>query len=307
MESPPDLPPDLLRALARKHGLPEPLVRLPSPGVVNRVYAGAGVVLRVPDPAHPDGQRHGRTESVAVPAVTRAGLRTPALLVFDDDRDMLDVPITVYARAPGRSLQALGWPPGDPRARRAWTELGAELARVHQRVREVPDPQGWLSTPGRGDGRSVVEGLARDGFITAEEAGWAARVVERAADIPTPPARFLHGDLQPGNILADEAGQLTALIDWGDAGWGEPALEFPALPLRALPTLLAGYRSVAPELLGEGVEGRVLADVLVMALARLRRMPSPREVWNARPGSVLVELLRFALEAGPGWAGWLRP
>jgi aminoglycoside phosphotransferase (APT) family kinase protein len=33
---------------------------------------------------------------------------------------------------------------------------------------------------------------------------------------------FVHGDLIPGNLLVDE-GRLTAIIDWGGAGWGDTA------------------------------------------------------------------------------------
>ena len=34
--------------------------------------------------------------------------------------------------------------------------------------------------------------------------------------------RFVHGDLIPGNLLVD-GGRLTAIIDWGGAGHGDPA------------------------------------------------------------------------------------
>mgnify|MGYP001819277169 FL=1 len=33
---------------------------------------------------------------------------------------------------------------------------------------------------------------------------------------------FVHGDLIPGNVLVDE-GRLSAIIDWGGAGWGDTA------------------------------------------------------------------------------------
>jgi aminoglycoside phosphotransferase (APT) family kinase protein len=33
---------------------------------------------------------------------------------------------------------------------------------------------------------------------------------------------FVHGDLIPGNLIVDE-GRLSAIIDWGGAGWGDTA------------------------------------------------------------------------------------
>ncbi|MCD0166773.1 hypothetical protein, partial [Deinococcus sp. 12RED42] len=98
----PDLTPGELAAFAQQFGLESPLTRLPSVGIVNRVYrarrAGRAVVLRVPMPGDIGD---ALTESVAVPAAVRAGIPTPELLVFDDSRAVLDAPVSVYAFAPG--------------------------------------------------------------------------------------------------------------------------------------------------------------------------------------------------------------
>jgi macrolide phosphotransferase len=41
------------------------------------------------------------------------------------------------------------------------------------------------------------------------------------------PARFVHGDVFPEHVFFDPAtGGVTALIDWSDAGWGDPAIDF---------------------------------------------------------------------------------
>ena len=36
------------------------------------------------------------------------------------------------------------------------------------------------------------------------------------------------------------------IIDWDDAGWGDPAMDLVSLPLRVVDHVLAGYRSVMP-------------------------------------------------------------
>jgi aminoglycoside 2''-phosphotransferase len=57
---------------------------------------------------------------------------------------------------------------------------------------------------------------------------------------------LMHGDVWHGNLLMDERGRLTAVLDWEDAGPGDPAEDFaaqmylgPAFPARSL----AAYRA----------------------------------------------------------------
>lgn len=302
----PDLTPAELAALARQHGLRGPLERLPSVGIVNRAYANREVVLRVAVPGDETGEEDARTEAVAVPAALRAGIRTPPLLAFDDSRDVVDAPVTVYARVDAPSLHGTGWDVADPRFVRAARETGHELARLHLSVTDVSDPRGWLEVwdlPDAGEGVAVAAALGRIDRLTAD---WAVRLLTRTAALPRPAPRFLHGDAQPGNLLVHPDGSLAALIDWGDAGWADPALDFPALPPHAAVHALSAYREVAPDLLGEGAEGRVLEVYLGMAFRRLSRAPTSRELWSARPGGVLAHLLRFAVDAPEEWRGWLR-
>jgi aminoglycoside phosphotransferase (APT) family kinase protein len=54
------------------------------------------------------------------------------------------------------------------------------------------------------------------------------------------PRHFLHADLHEMNIMSTPAGTLLALIAWGDAGWGDPALDFPAVPLRMMSAAFEG-------------------------------------------------------------------
>jgi aminoglycoside phosphotransferase (APT) family kinase protein len=53
----------------------------------------------------------------------------------------------------------------------------------------------------------------------------ATKVWELALDArPAAQATWIHGDLAPGNLLAD-GGRLTAVIDWGATGVGDPAAD----------------------------------------------------------------------------------
>lgn len=50
------------------------------------------------------------------------------------------------------------------------------------------------------------------------------RLADQANELIDEPVEegFVHGDLIPGNLLVDR-GRLSAIIDWGGAGWGDPA------------------------------------------------------------------------------------
>ena len=50
-------------------------------------------------------------EAIAVPAARQAGVRTPALVVFDDTRDLVSVPYVIYERVHGETLAELDLEP----------------------------------------------------------------------------------------------------------------------------------------------------------------------------------------------------
>ena len=74
----------------------------------------------------------------------------------------------------------------------------------------------------------VVE-LGSDAALAAWDA---AAALEQE---PTGPPAWVHGDLMPGNLLL-RVGRLSAIIDWGASGVGDPALD-----------LLAGWTCLGPE------------------------------------------------------------
>lgn len=100
---------ETLQAIAKLHGLRGATVeRLPETGIINAIYRlGETAILRVPR-NHPDFIAHSYREAVAVPAARAAGVRTPALLAFDDSLELVPVPYTVYERVPGVTLESLG-------------------------------------------------------------------------------------------------------------------------------------------------------------------------------------------------------
>ncbi|HUP87259.1 MAG TPA: aminoglycoside phosphotransferase family protein [Acidimicrobiales bacterium] len=236
----PELSEEQLAAICERHGFPHgPFGRLPATGVVNAIYTvGDGVVLRIPKDA-PGTLADTFTESVAVPAAMRAGVRTPALLAFDESCEIVGVPHGAYewVHAPD------GWPSTDE----GWRELGRQLATLHAGVVSCPDPRGRLDAPGRWcHADQMVEGLPDidDADVRrrlALDFGALESAVQDWAANGTP--SFLHDDIKDSNLLQGEGDDVT-IIDWGDAGWGDAAIDFRSIPPERTPLVIAGYREV---------------------------------------------------------------
>ncbi|MET0812524.1 MAG: phosphotransferase [Microbacterium sp.] len=150
------------------------------------------------------------------------------------------VPIPVFAGSPAGGYpwhwSIVPWFDGAagihvPRPQRAgWTSpLASALAALH-----TPAPADHPVNPVRGmplAGRAAIvderlallrdtramPGAQIDALARVWRAGVAAAPWER-------PAVWIHGDLHPGNLVAD-AGRLVALIDFGDVTAGDPAYD----------------------------------------------------------------------------------
>jgi aminoglycoside phosphotransferase (APT) family kinase protein len=155
--------------------------------------------------------------------VHRAGVTVPAPIALCTDHAVLGRPFYVMTRHPGEARARVlvrdpaieRW--GPPLARR----LAAELARLHE-----------LAAPVAGlDFLPLPEDPAR--FRVAEYRGHLAAmavanpVLDLALDVlaeraPCTPRRSLvHADFRLGNVLVD-AGELSAVLDWEFAGYGDP-------------------------------------------------------------------------------------
>ena len=208
-----------------------------------------------------------RTESVAAPIARQAGVLVPRLIAFDDSRAIVDRPYSIWERIHGETLGLL--PPDALRDRETWRAVGRQLALLHRRVSEAPDPHGWLDHPDRDmDFAERVATLAASSCIHTSIAKEIERWIEalRPAVAATTNRCFLHNDIHDMNVICRQSGSVLAIIDWGDAGWGDPALEFAQIPLAAVPFVMTGYESEAVDRLGELPEARVIWDKLDYAL-----------------------------------------
>lgn len=305
----PEMPPAVARpleqlaAFAEAHGVGgRAIAPMQATGIANDIWAlGDDLVMRVGRDWE-EAWSDARTETVAVPAARRAGVRTPELVVFDLSRSILDAPVTVYRRVHGDTFGLVLDRRTDWSA--ALRGVGRDLARLHLEVTSVDDPDGWLDEPGSQDARGWLEACARAGLVGSER-----RLVERWIDRLEPAAharvqpRFLHNDVHALNVMVDRAGDYLALLDWGDAGWGDPAIEFGTLTADRLASLLDGYREGAPALMDDQFVGRVFWNQIGHALRKVARPRSPERAAAALDG--LARLVAFAAAGEERWRAWL--
>lgn len=199
----------------------------------------------------------------------------------------------------GRPAPALGfdapfwghaWLPGAPLLRAglddaALEAIAAPLAR-HLRALHAIAPAALRAAGGGDDPRGDVAVVAARGRAWLDRTDLAAADRARAAEVlaaipplDAPPA-VIHGDCHAGNLLVAPAGadaartaSLTAVIDWGDAGVGDPAVDLAiawSLPPAARAAFLAAYGPVSAPTLARarvGALSRHGAALLAQALA----------------------------------------
>jgi aminoglycoside phosphotransferase (APT) family kinase protein len=256
---------DPVTTILAAHGIHDPWFALPATGVANRIYATRDVVLRIATD-HPDAIVDAFTESVAAPVAHAAGILTPRLIAFDASHALIDRPYSIWERVHGQTFGLASL--SATQSREVWTQVGQQLALLHQTVTACPDPNNYLDTPGRDLDLSE---LLTEYVNTTQPRAEEIRAIERLiADLqpyitlPEPSPCFLHNDLHDRNLMCGASGGLLALIDWGDAGWGDPVLDFAPIPPAALPFVLEGYGPTAR--LGPNYEARIRWDQLAHAL-----------------------------------------
>lgn len=273
--------------LAARYGVSARAIRPVSGGVANHAYVlGEQLFLRIPrEPAFEDDLRK---EVAVIPVARAAGVRTPAIVDFDESRALIDSPYVVMERVVGADLAVAKTPVG------IWAELGRELGLLH----EIPAQpiEGVEQDDGGGDPRPTVDELARAGYLDSGTANWLTGWFDRLAGRIDPDQApvLLHGDVAPQNLLADQQ-VLQAVIDWGDAAWGPPGMEFAKLRLEHVAATLPSYRKHSSAKHPDGaLEAAALWFHLSWGLSGITKPPRPGERhWTAPPASRLLGVLRF--------------
>ena len=91
----------------------------------------------------------------------------------------------------------------------------------------------------------LIDDIVATGLYSAAESRLMTALVDRCMpvfDRPVP-ASLLHMDIWSQNILIDDAGRLTGIVDWDRALWGDPEIEFAVLDYCGIsrPAFWEGY------------------------------------------------------------------
>lgn len=100
------MPPEALQAIATRHQA-RYVERLSEQGMFNAVFAlGDDLILRVPRAA-PLPVTKTYKEQVTVPAARAVGVRTPAIITFDDSLELIATPYAVEREVKRRSFHVI--------------------------------------------------------------------------------------------------------------------------------------------------------------------------------------------------------
>lgn len=198
--------------------------RVPEFGTDHALF-GVGTDLVARMPIRPDGGAQAVWEAEWLPrlqAGVSPALSVPVLVGRPDEAYPLRW--SVHPWLPGRA---------PTRAELDTPELARQLARFVTELQRC-DPAGAGLTGSRGQPLQGVAGADRDAATRAAlhrvgdlvDAAAAEAVWQDGVDAPAwaGPGVWFHGDLQPGNVLLSH-GRLSAVLDWGCPGVGDPACE----------------------------------------------------------------------------------
>ncbi|MFE9094056.1 aminoglycoside phosphotransferase family protein [Streptomyces sp. NPDC007264] len=211
-----------------------PVTEVPSAGTDNAMFRlGDDMVVRLP--RRPDGARQVAKEQRWLPRLApRLPLAVPVPLGRGEPAPGYEQPWSVLRWLPGEN--AYDAPVADPA--RAAVDLGRFVVALRG-ADATGGPASWRGGPVAANDpyvRAAIRDLGADGTVDAAAATALWEEVVRLPQWDGEPV-WLHGDLLPGNLLT-EAGRLTAVIDFGGLGVGDPAAD----TLAAWTVLTSGTR-----------------------------------------------------------------
>jgi len=263
---------------------------VPEEGSVNHTRLCGGVCVKLLKEI--DTASDIYCELVATPAARAVGAKVPELIAFDDSGDYHPGPVVLWERGKG---QALGDLTAVPDLGEIYLEV-ADQAKLWHAITAVDDPHGWLDQPELANPNDSLSWSADR--IEPEIRAWLEQAFERLASAREGEYTFGNWDLHAHNILI-ENGRLSMVLDWGDAGFGDPALNFVCFPAEFLPAVVERFGE--PD---EGFIPRLLRETLCYAVNAYNTpdRPTLRHTGMKRWRSYLK---LYEMNLPDPWAHWL--
>ena len=219
---------------------------------------GREIVLRIAPPDAAGFLFYERRMMAQEPALHRllrekTDIPVAEVLAYDDSRRLLGRDFLVMNRLPGTALSDLRLTTAA--ANRVLEQVGRHLRQLHDTCRadrygylgehRPMEPQPTWAAAFRVMWDKLVADIEVCGAYDAAE----ARAVRRALDPHlaafdrSVPSCLLHMDIWSQNILVDEAGGVTGIVDWDRALWGDVEIEFAVLDYCGIsePAFWRGY------------------------------------------------------------------
>ncbi|MCX4908868.1 aminoglycoside phosphotransferase family protein [Streptomyces sp. NBC_00878] len=202
-----------------------PVKEVVSAGTDNAMYRlGDDMVVRLP--RLPDGARQVDKEQRWLPRLApQLPLAVPVPLAKGAPGEGYALPWSVFRWLDGDNVYDAPLS-GDAELAYAAVELGRFVAALRT-VDATGGPPSWRGGPLTDGGDDDVRAAIRDlGAVSTLDEDIATAAWEDALRLPQRDGDpvWLHGDLLPGNLLA-RGGRLSAVIDFGGLGVGDPAAD----------------------------------------------------------------------------------
>lgn len=273
---------DIATTIARRHGIGGEVELLPNSGMVNEAWLLDGkFVLRITIEAQAFDE--AEREAFVVPLARAAGVLTPDLIAVDTTQELVNAPYTIYERAEGELLGSLDTDPN--LFEEAYRETGRQFALIHSIDVPEADRHRLHRSFEYDSDKQLLKALNEGKLLEdrAEIEKWERRL----ADLHGEPSQyvFLHQDVHPWNMFVSGK-SLTAIIDWGDAAFGDRAGEFASMPYCAVRPMFEGYKEAGGSL-DESALARSLHCGLALAIWEARALEVERfrrQWWRLPPG-----------------------
>ncbi|MFW6163413.1 MAG: phosphotransferase family protein [Planctomycetota bacterium] len=241
--------PETLRALVEPHGLDPQGFRRIRTGKFNESYFvaladGGEAVLRIAPPDDAGFLFYERGMMAQEPGIHRlVRERTPVpvaeVLAYDRSRGVIDRDYLLMERLPGRALSDVALP--QAAVERTMEQTGRYLRELYDACQaerygylgehRPMEPAATWAEAFRTMWAKLVADIRRCGAYDEAQARRVTEAIEPYLHLfeRDVPSRLLHMDIWAQNILVDGQGDVTGLVDWDRALWGDPEIEFAVL------------------------------------------------------------------------------